>query len=253
MSIEIEGIKHDRVTDGKVITDTFEINDKATTSVRNELPVGVGGAPIDRIPRNSAFVALLQAGTTTKHVASANRCIRLVTLPLAGGKEGEFHCSRVCTAVGADQLCPEHDKARFQPIQTHPPTNQRVFNSSQIELTEAEKTVVYEKDGQQIIAPLLQGRDIGALRASRNPTYSKTVSVEVSPEVPKLGAQPANSVILSISLVDLDGQDPIGALIGKAIEAMDGLPATSIREMKNVVRIQEKLQKWEWKPLGSGQ
>jgi len=246
---EMDGIKLVQEKSAQTTKDTFEVDDKAVQSIRNEIPLGVSGQPIMRIPKNQKLMPLLQSGIYIKRIASEDRCIRLVALPLQGGATGEFHCSRSCISAGPDggKYCPEHDAEVFGPKQSHPVMLGRTFNSASIQLTDAEKTVAYEKDGRKVIAQMEDGADISARYNAVAPVQAASEKVR-APKVKRARAgsrNTADTIRIEITLADLEDHELDKILYGVTramIAAMDMLPAKTIADMKRIVALQEKLK-----------
>lgn len=240
----------------QIITSTVDSSDSAVLQTRNEIPIGVGGQPIERAPYNAQLAALLAAGQTIKRWAGQERCIRVVTLPLQGGTEGQFHCSRAAISAGVDgeKYCPEHDKAAFQPNQTHPPKNQKVFNSASIHLSDAERTVTYEKEGKKYTVNLEDGTDIGAARltniAPARVEPVKRARTQRGAEAPREGiSRPKRSVspkgsgiTIRIDVAELKDQQFIDILRTKIVDAINALPARNVAEMEDVIRVRERVK-----------
>ena len=120
------------------ITTTVESGDATIKAVRQEIPVGVGGEAVQRIPYSPSLEKLLDLGVTSRVIASTTRCIRLVELPSKGGGKVKYHCSRACVGVAGQQLCPDHDRGAFAPNQSASGPRPEVTNSASIRLTQAE-------------------------------------------------------------------------------------------------------------------
>jgi hypothetical protein len=238
----------------EVITSTVGSDESAVKAVRNEIPIGVSGHPVERIPWGPKIEGMVQAGIFIKRIASQERCLRPVEVPLKGGIVGKFACSRPCVSVGTDgdKYCPEHDREAFQPIQDHKPTNQIVFNSASIELTEAERQVTYEKDGKKYTVAMQDGNDVTKGRAAREPELPVNLEKihapkRLKPHRQSVQSSKGDNVKLTFSLDELKS-DHIGeTFVIKAIAALDALPAKNIAQMKAIVEIQEYL-----KELGGG-
>ena len=237
----------------QIITSTVDSSEGAVLQTRNEIPIGVGGQPIERAPYNAQLAALLAAGTTIKRWAGQERCIRVVTLPLQGGTEGQFHCSRAAISAGVDgeKYCPEHDKAAFQPNQTHPPKNQKVFNSASIHLSDAERTVTYEKEGKKYTVNLDDGRDIGAARLSQEshiivPSPALPVKRARAPRgsaAPKRSYAPRGSgILIRLDISELNAENMVDILRTKLVDAINALPAKNVSEMESVISVRERVK-----------
>jgi hypothetical protein len=237
----------------QIITSTVDSSEGAVLQTRNEIPIGVGGQPIERAPYNAQLAALLAAGTTIKRWAGQERCIRVVTLPLQGGTEGQFHCSRAAISAGVDgeKYCPEHDKAAFQPNQTHPPKNQKVFNSASIHLSDAERSVTYEKEGKKYTVDLEDGTDIGARRAAQDshviaPAPELPVKRARAPRgsaAPKRSYAPRGSgILIRLDVSELNSENMVDILRTKLVDAINALPAKNVSEMESVISVRERVK-----------
>jgi hypothetical protein len=219
------------------IISEVEASDQTVEAVRAAIPVGVSGAPIDRLPLHPELSLMAKSGLTTKRIAGTDRCIRVVDVPLRGGATGQFHCSRACVRLGDMQLCPEHDKAAFAPVQS-PVAKGRTINSASIELGAGEK------------AELVKISKSFATHGENPPNaivYPPTAPVAGVPPVAasadKTGAEPPHDLKIYLRLDELAGRDVLDVLQARIVEALDGLPCRTVREMKQIVALQEKIAK----------
>lgn len=244
----------------EVIIRTVESSEATVLQGRQEIPVGVGGQPIERAPYDARLAAVLAAGTTIKRWAGQERCLRVVTIPLQGGKEGQFHCSRAAISAGVDgeKYCPEHDKAAFQPQQDHKPTNQKTFNSASIVLSEGESNVLDEKGA--VVGTLTQGRDVAAARRRMAGPVAKDPVIDpgfdIAPTVlPKRARAPrtdkgvkrlsvpkGSGIVVRLTKEELDSSSFIDILRDKIVDAINELPAINVREMEDVIRVRERVK-----------
>lgn len=222
-----------------VITTEVEASEQTVAAVRNEIPVGVAGTPIDRLPLQPGLTALANAGIYTKRIASTDRCIRVIDCPVKGGGVVQAHCSRACVSVGDMKLCPDHDKAAFQPNQTPVPKG-RVINSASIPLSKAEQDEVartskaYAEAGEAGVVP--------AHVAARREQTSTGFQLEQAEKVAdKIGAEPPHDLKIYLKLDELVRGDVLGVLKARICDALDGLPCRNVREMKQIVDIQKKV------------
>ena len=215
------------MADQPIITEV-SATDGDVAAVRQDMTAaaGVGGVPIDRIPYNDQLVRLEQSGVYSRRIANTDRCIRLITVPQKGGAAAQYHCSRPCVSVGDQRLCPDHDKSSFQPNQTPHGSKPRTYNSASIPLTKSEMEV--RNDKGEVVGMLAEGRSIvpqGAHRADK--------AVEPAP----------GAIQISFSLEELADGHVLAAFVQRATEALDALPCNSVRQMKQIVTIQEKIAK----------
>lgn len=222
----------------EVITTEVEASEETVKAVRAEIPVGQGGTPIDRLPLNPQLVLMANSGIYSKRIASTDRCIRVVEVPQKGGGTLQFHCSRACVGVGDMKLCPEHDKAAFSPNQT-PVARGRVINSASIELSAGEQAEVAKIS-----------KSFGSLDVPRVTPPAPAVRPEgVVPTPPvaraedKTGPEPPHDVKVYFTLDELSSRDVLEAIKAKICDALDGLPCRNVREMKQIVALQEKVAK----------
>lgn len=224
------------MADEKVITTEVEASEQTVEAVRAAIPVGVSGAPIDRLPLHPELSLMAKSGITTKRVAGTDRCIRVVDVPLKGGATGQFHCSRACVRLGDMQLCPEHDKGAFAPTQT-PVAKGRTINSASIELGAGEKaelakiSKVFATHGENTPAPQ---------------TYTASPAAGAPPvaaSADKTYPEPPHDLKIYLRLDELAGRDILDVLQARIVEALDGLPCRTVREMKQIVALQEKVAK----------
>lgn len=213
-----------------VITTEVAASDVAVAEIRKEVvPTEVGASvPIDRLPLKPNLVMLANSGVTTAAFGSTDRCIRVVTVPTKGGGTVQCHCSRPCVRIGADKLCPEHDRDAFQPNQTAVPKG-RTFNSASIKLGKAElKDCGLEED------PSLKS--------------SPAQDAAVSPRITGAQTGPAASgaadlVRLSFTLEELAAGNLLTVFQNRVVEALDSLPCSTRKQMKQMDAIQEKVLK----------
>lgn len=214
-----------------VITTEVGASDVAVAEIRKEVqPTEVGASvPIDRLPLKPNLVMLANAGVTTAAFGSTDRCIRIVTVPTKGGGTVQCHCSRPCVRIGADKLCPDHDGAAFQPNQT-PVAKGRVINSASIKLSKSElKDCGIEED------PSLTTSPAAAAPSVPQPTVAG----------PERGAAISNEslVRLTFTLEELASGNLLGTFQNRVVEALDGLPCNTRKQMKQMDAIQEKVLK----------
>lgn len=239
------------LSDPKVHKETFSVNEAVVKESRNEIPVGVGGVAVQRIPWGPQGAAMVASGVTHKRIQAQERCLRPVDVPLEGGTIGKFHCSRPCLAAGLEGgvYCPEHDREAFQPIQDHKPKNQRSFNSASITLSESESQVLNDKG--EVVGLLKEGRDVTRGRAMppeqpQSPPFPPAPDAAASRRrayAPRKKPMERNAgeIRLVFTLDDLAGDAVIDLFSQKAIAALDSLPATNMAAMKKVVAVQEWL------------
>jgi hypothetical protein len=135
--------------------------------------------------------------------------------------------------LGDMQLCPEHDKGAFAPVQT-PVAKGRVMNSASIELSKGEEDEM-RTISQSFANPVVPSRAPAA----------PEVAVPVAPVAlaDKTGPEPAHDLKVYLRLDELAGRDVLMVLQERIIEALDGLPCRNVREMKQIVALQEKIAK----------
>jgi hypothetical protein len=240
---EADGVSRGSSGQIQVVKHTLEAGEQAVQGMRSEIPIGVSGQPIERVPVTEQSEMLVKTGTYVKLMGGRNICLRVVELPLQGGKSGRFHCSRLCMSVGTNQgyFCPEHDRQVFS--QGNVPSG-KVTNSASIHLSEGESVVMGEKDGKKVQFPLLPGRD-----HALTPPVFPTIKRQRKPRQPSNGpvVHPRGQIAFKL---DVDGLDHLEAdaivyqLITTVINALDGLPAKSVADMKRIVAIQEKLKQF---------
>lgn len=241
----------------EVITTTVEASESTVQEGRNEIPVGVGGQPIQRVPWMPKIEALYNAGTYVKRVAGQDRCLRPVMIPLKGGTEGKFACFLPCVSAGSDgdKYCPEHDREVFRPNQSAPgnPLIRRSFNSAGVILTDAEKSVTFEKDGKKQTVELMAGRDVGAARAAVPDVFAPEPDRPAKRLKPLRAPRPAaprrprsaDSIKLEFSIEELKSERIGSIFVKKAVEALGQLPAKNISQMQAITAIQEQLNQME--------
>jgi hypothetical protein len=225
----------------QVITSTVQSPEGVVEAVRAEIPVGVAGAPIDRLPYQEGLALLAASGTTSKRIASTDRCIRVIEVPLKGGGIAKCHCSRACVSVGDMRLCPDHDKGAFQPSQTPHGTVGRTFNSASVPLTKAEKDdlVKTSKSYAETGESPLPSRHVTA--ALPNSVTDFMAAQEKMADAKY--AEPHHDLKIYLTLDQLESGDIRGAVAGALCDALDSMPAGNMRQMKRIVALQEKLQK----------
>lgn len=214
-----------------VITTEVAASDVAVAEIRKEVqPTEVGASvPIDRLPLKPNLVMMANAGVTTAAFGSTDRCIRVITVPTKGGGSVQCHCSRPCVRVGADKLCPDHDGAAFQPSQT-PVAKGRVINSASIHLSKAElKDCGVEED------PSLKSSPTAATPTVPQPTAAGPErGVAISGE---------SLVRLNFTLEELAAGNILTVFQNRVVEALDSLPCSTRKQMKQMDAIQEKVLK----------
>jgi hypothetical protein len=215
--------------EARVIVTDLDTSEQAIAAVRDSVAAGTtGAAPIDRIPYTPALASLANSGVYTKRIASTDRCIRVVDIPVKGGEILKVHCSRACVGVGDLRLCPDHDKQAFQPSQT-PVAPGRVINSASIPLTKGESDELHKTSksfstgGQPELKPAPQ---------------TVTVAAGIAAMEPGRG-----DLTVSFSLDELAGGDLLEVVKARICGALDGLPCNTVREMKQIVALQEKISK----------
>lgn len=212
---------------------------EAVAEVRNEMTASAvaggsgGGAPIDRIPLNPQLQELLKAGVYTKRIASTDRCLRLVDIPTRGGQVEKYHCSRPCVGVGDQRLCPDHNKDFFQPNQTAHGTKPRSFNSADVHLSKSEMEV--RNDKGELIGQLREGRSVAPA--------SPVPAVSFQQLDPQTHAASIGQISISLNLEELEatGNEVLKTILSRISAALDELPAANIKQMKRIVKIQERL------------
>lgn len=216
---------------------------ESVAEVRNEMTQAAaaggagGGAPIDRIPLNPQLQELLKAGVYTKRIASTDRCLRLVDIPLRGGSVEQYHCSRPCVGVGDQRLCPDHNKDFFQPNQTAHGSKPRSFNSASVPLTKSEMEVRNEKG--EVVGELREGRSVSPVSSSKC-VEPAPITAEIAGPSP---ASLAKGIHISVTLEELEqtGNEVLNTILTRISAALDELPAANIKQMKRIVKIQERL------------
>lgn len=218
-----------------VITTEVAASDVAVAEIRKEVqPTEVGASvPIDRLPLKPNLVMMANAGVTTAAFGSTDRCIRIVTVPTKGGGSVQCHCSRPCVRIGADKLCPDHDGAAFQPNQT-PVAKGRVINSASIKLSKSElKDCGIEEDP--------------SLKSSPAPAPAVTTQGNPGAQTGQAGPSAAISneslVRLSFTLEELAAGSLLTVFQNRVVEALDALPCSTRKQMKQMDAIQEKVLK----------
>lgn len=211
-----------------VITTEVEASDQTVAAVRADMPVGVAPKPLDRVRLDPGLTAMANSGLTTKRLAGTDRCIRVVNVPLQGGGTDQAHCFRACVRVGDMQLCPEHDKGAFAPSQT-PVAKGRVTNSASIELSAGEKAEMTKIS-----------------KSFASPTPPVAARPEVTAPVAsdkRDGAEPQHDLKIYFTLEELASRDILAVIKARICESLDGLPCRNVREMKQIVALQEKIAK----------
>jgi hypothetical protein len=242
----------EKSADGNVIKETFAVNESGVQAVRNEIPVGVGGQPIARIPWHEKGERLVNAGTYIKRVGNQEICLRPIMIPLKGGTEGKFHCSMPClsSGTGVDKYCPDHDKEAFTGPQTA--AKGRVINSASIELSAGEKQVHYtDKDGKKIAVNLEEGRDVAAVRRGVTRDLEDSVS-PAKPErrqarrtsaAPRRSLAPkGQSIVVRLTIEELGAENLVDNLRNRIVAAINALPARSVADMENVIAVRERVK-----------
>lgn len=211
----------------EVITSEVESSEQTVKTIQAAMPIGVAAKPLDRVSLNPDLAAMSRSGITTKRLAGTDRCIRVVDVPLQGGGTQPAHCFRACVRVGDMQLCPEHDKAAFLPSQT-PVAKGRVTNSASIELSAGEKAEMTK---------------ISKSFANPAPAAAQREASPVVGISDKSGPEPAHDFKIYLRLDELASRDLLSILQERIVEALDGLPCRNVREMKQIVALQEKIAK----------
>lgn len=234
----------------KTVEESFSVSDAGVQRIRSEVPVGVGGQPIDRIPWNKRGEALVNAGTYVKRLGNVERCLRRVDVPMKGGGTMPYHCSQPCLSIGseAEKLCPEHDREAFAPIQDHAgnPAKRRVTNSASIVLTPAEMQETWkDKDGKVQRADLKEGNAVGTPRATdiASPAQPERRRAPRAASAPRRQAAPkGGSIRLDLTIEELKGPDVVDVIRERIVDAINRLPAKNVAEMESVIAIRERVR-----------
>lgn len=239
---EQDGVQKDAQGRISVVKHTLEASEGNVKEIRNEIPIGVSGQTIERMPVTEQSEFLVKTGQFVKNIGGRDLCLRVVDIPLQGGKTGRFHCSRMCLSIGGQQgrFCPEHDSRLFH---ANKPSG-IVINSASIPLTEAEEQVVYEKDGKRMVAQLTPGRDLAdVVRTVKRgrPAKSQTLPT-IKTQTERVPRQKAGSIKLELTLEQLEAEGWENTVLNGLHDALDRLPARSVADMKRVVAIQDRLK-----------
>lgn len=256
MEDPISGIV-EKSADGSVIKETFEVTSAGVQSVRNEMPIGVGGSAIQRTPWHPKGELLVRSGTYIKKMGGQERCLRLVEIPLKDGGMGKFHCSMPCLSSGndGDKYCPDHDKEVFAPQQSNAatPARNKVLNSAGIVLTEGEQSVHWkDKDGVAHTAKLEDG-NAHTHRADRPADIVTVVPPEPAKVKRARAARPAEApkrpavargtgITIRLALEEMATPVFMDTLCSKLVEALNALPAKNVAEMEKIIALREQVK-----------
>lgn len=210
------------------ITTTVETSEETVKAIRREIPVGVSGEAIQRVPYSVSLQRLLDSGATSHVIASTSRCIRVIELAVKGGGKAKFHCSRASVGVAGQQLCPEHDREAFAPSQTPTGPPPAIMNSNSVKLTPAE---LEDMGITEDFAP------VGARDGSKSPPAPKPKPARPA----RASKKDRDSISLHLTLEDLAGKDLLPLLITLMNAALDNLPSGTIARMKRIMALQERL------------